>query len=91
MQPVHCAEYLMPLRTVTSTFARLDTQRAMLQDRARVEVLARAIAAVGRPGDVVVEAQPQGDEVGWSWSVEVAGHCTSSGPARRLVERGPAR
>jgi predicted RNA methylase len=55
MEPVHCAEYLMPLRTVTSTFARLDTQRAMLQDRARVEALARAIAAVVRPGDVVVE------------------------------------
>ncbi|MFH1812417.1 MAG: 50S ribosomal protein L11 methyltransferase, partial [Pseudomonadota bacterium] len=48
-------EYLMPLRTVPSTFARMDTQRAMLQDRARVEALARAIAGSVRPGDVVVE------------------------------------
>ncbi|MEW6366368.1 MAG: 50S ribosomal protein L11 methyltransferase [Acidobacteriota bacterium] len=49
------AEYLMPLATVASSFARLDTQRTMLQDRVRVLGLRLAIERAVRPGDVVVE------------------------------------
>ncbi|MEW6364538.1 MAG: 50S ribosomal protein L11 methyltransferase [Acidobacteriota bacterium] len=48
-------EYLMPLRTVPKNFARLDTQRLMLQDRVRVAALQRAITAAVQPGDVVLE------------------------------------
>jgi len=48
-------EYRMPLRTLASTFARLDVHRTMLQDRVRVEAFARAIQAVVKPGDAVVE------------------------------------
>ena len=48
-------EYLMPVRSIASTFARLDTHRRMLHDPVRVKVFQEAIQSVVRPGHTVVD------------------------------------